>query len=380
MIIKRSLLAPIVFAWTLAAAGMAALAVTVAPGALSQTTLSQPAGPQNLAPAGQIQADAPRFSVKDVQIGERGNQTRIAVLCGGPCEIKKTTGGEFFLGGVEASFELDLSSRSDRLQTLFAEQAGAGAMLSVKTNATVEYANVKNCTVGGMQAACVDLFFAEPIKTAGVTATSVQAREIKTPPVPSPARTREVLKPTPVVQQASATKPSLREGAPERFKTFARLAAPERLEPPVGAILAKVQPIEKTVEVRTPSVRVSEPLAPQIEEDFGVRINAILGKELTSAYCNNAEATLQADAWAMGAMVDVGLCAGARGDAAAAEEILARLLQYTPDNYEAYVGRALIAEQAGEKGVARKYYQDALNAPPPIEESSRIVEALTALQ
>ena len=55
-------------------------------------------------------------------------------------------------------------------------------------------------------------------------------------------------------------------------------------------------------------------------------------------------------------------------------------LEFTPDNYEALVGRAVIAEQAEERGVARKYYQDALNALPPIEESNRIVEAMAALQ
>ena len=52
----------------------------------------------------------------------------------------------------------------------------------------------------------------------------------------------------------------------------------------------------------------------------------ILGKELSSAYCNNADATLQADAYALGAMVDVGLCAAARGEVADADAMLARLL------------------------------------------------------
>jgi len=101
---------------------------------------------------------------------------------------------------------------------------------------------------------------------------------------------------------------------------------------------------------------------------------------LTPAYCNNASATLQADAWALGAMVDVGLCAASRGDVVQADATLARLLEYTPDNYEALVGRALIAELAEEKGVARKYYQDALNSLPPIEESNRIVQAMAALE
>ena len=74
------------------------------------------------------------------------------------------------------------------------------------------------------------------------------------------------------------------------------------------------------------------------------------------------------------------LCSAARGDVVEADATLARLLEYTPDNYQALVGRAVIAELADEKNVAKKYYQDALNAPPPIAESTRIVEAMSALQ
>ena len=61
------------------------------------------------------------------------------------------------------------------------------------------------------------------------------------------------------------------------------------------------------------------------------------------------------------------------------ESILSRLLEYAPDNYEALVGKAVIAELAGERGAALRFYQDALDATPPVRESARIVEAMAAL-
>ncbi|VAW05089.1 hypothetical protein MNBD_ALPHA05-1110 [hydrothermal vent metagenome] len=345
---SKRILAPIVFAWMLATAGMAAVAYTATPEA-------PPVG----------EGAGARIVIGDIQVGERGNQTRIAFLCDGACILEKREADAFYLSGVDASFILDLSRRSKRVQSLRAIPQGEGSMLRIRTDAVIDHTRVKPCTVGGRDAACLDLFF--------VAATQ------KNPPPPS-----KRIKPA---QQASASstaapqpaKPVLREGAPERFKRFAQLAAPERLSPPAGVILAKVQPIEPSVVVRKPAIRKSQPLVEPVVVDFTERVKTLLNKDLSSAFCNNAAAALQADAWALGAMVDVGLCAAARGDVVQGDVTLARLLEYTPDNYEALVGRALIAEQAKEKGVALKYFQDALNSLPPIEESNRIVQAMAAL-
>jgi hypothetical protein len=346
---SKRILAPIVFAWMLATAGMAAVAYTATPEA-------PPVG----------EGAGARIVIGDIQVGERGNQTRIAFLCDGACILEKREADAFYLSGVDASFILDLSRRSKRVQSLRAIPQGEGSMLRIRTDAVIDHTRVKPCTVGGRDAACLDLFF--------IAATQ------KNPPPPS----KRIMP----AQQASASstaapqpaKPVLREGAPERFKRFAQLAAPERLSPPAGVILAKVQPIEPSVVVRKPAIRKSQPLVEPVVVDFTERVKTLLNKDLSSAFCNNAAAALQADAWALGAMVDVGLCAAARGDVVQGDVTLARLLEYTPDNYEALVGRALIAEQAKEKGVALKYFQDALNSLPPIEESNRIVQAMAALE
>lgn len=325
---NRRIVAFFTFGWTLAAAGMAALALNAS-------------------------GDIP--DLEDVQVGERGDQTRIALLCTSPCTLEKRGEFEFLLHGASAEMTLDLTERTKNVDTLTAVPSGDGSLLRVKAERPLDYANVKNCTVGGHAAACIDLFFTDVKTSSAVPADPTQNEK----PV--------------------AAAPALREGASERLSRFAALAPPERLQPPSTAILAKVQPIEKSIEVRKPEMRAQEPSVENAQFDFAARIRIILGKDLASAYCNNAGATLEADPWALNAMVDVGLCAAVRGDVTEAEEILSRLLEYTPDNYEAYVGRALIAEAAGEKSVARRYFQDALNTLPPIEESNRIVEAMAQL-
>ncbi len=357
MISTKRVLAPIVFTWMLATAGMAAVAYTAAPEGSVQSLAGKGAGA--------------RMSIGDIQVGERGNQTRIAFLCDGACILEKREAEAFYLSGVDASFILDLTRRSKRVQSLRAIPQGDGSMLRIRTDAIIDHTRVKRCTVGGRDAACLDLFFI------------AAAQKDRPPPTPSkqrqPAEQASAASTSGVADSRSA-EPALREGAPERFKRFAQLAAPERLSPPAGVILAKVQPIESSVDVRKPAIRKSQPLVEPVKVDFTERVKTLLKKDLTSAFCNNAAAALQADAWALGAMVDVGLCAAARGDVVQGDVTLSRLLEYTPDNYEALVGRALIAELAKEKGVARKYYQDALNSLPPIEESNLIVQAMAALE
>jgi len=329
MVLKKRILASFTFVWTLAAAGMAAVALSATP---------------------------ELNGLDDIQVGERGNQTRIALICAGPCNLEKRGNSEFILRGAAADLSLDLSARSEHVVSLKAASRDGGSLLRIKANRAIDYANTKSCKIGGRAAACIDLFFAAPGPAPSANNASQQS--------PAPDR---------------AAKPALREGASERLGKFAQLTPPERLAPSSAGVLAKVQPIEKSIEVGKPAIRLREPVTPADAFDYGARVRALLGKDLTPAFCNNAQATLQADPWALGAMVDVGLCTAARGDVSEGEDILSRLLEYTPDNYEAHVGRALIAAQAGEKSVARKYFQDALNALPPIEESNRIVQAMAAL-
>ena len=313
-----------------------------------------------------------RPMVTDIRVGERGLQTRIALFCETPCAPEPRGDGAFFLPGAADAFELDISDAGSRALRLESIVMSGGSALVVDYKGTVERSTAGPCTVAGRAASCLDLFFVEEASPAREPelASLRSAPEIRE--TPKPQRIAEAPKP----KKIAPPPPALRETANDRLAVFASLAEPERLQPP---ILAKVQPIEETVTIGTPTLRSSEPQTAKAGRDFDGRIETLLGKSLTPAFCNNADATLQADAWALGAMVDVGLCAAARGQAAEGESILSRLLEYAPDNYEALVGKAVIAELAGERGAALRFYQDALDATPPVRESARIVEAMAAL-
>lgn len=327
------------------------------------------ASPIHAAPS----ASATMGGLDDVQVGERDLQTRIALICDGDCVLEKRGDTEFFLRGAASDMMLDLADRSDNISGFTLTSGIDGSTLDVSAVRLVEYANAKTCSIGGRAAACIDLFFSDA--------------------KPAPARLE-----TPTLDRpALAAKPALRESAPERLSRYASLAPPERLAPPQNARIASVQPVHDPVALSKPAIRENEPPSPRTSAprstaenqapqrsspapfDYAERVEVLLGKTLSSNFCATAKGTLDADPWALGSMVEVGLCQAAAGQTEEAEQTLSRLLAYTPDNYEAHVGRALIAMQIGEKGIARKYFQDALNAPPPIEESNRIVEAMNSL-
>ena len=321
--------------------------------------------------------DAP--GLEDVQVGEKALQTRIALICEGACTVEKRGGAVFFVRGVASDMDLDLSDRSRNISGFAMRPGSGGSALNVKTRRILEYANAKPCTISGRAATCIDMFFAdaEPsqaqLKTPSLAAAPTPVRETPKKQAPAPK-----VEPKPVPQIVA--RPGLRESAPDRLSRFASLAPPERLAPP-RANLASVRPVREPVEVSKPVVRQEAPLpAPKPAPfNYAQQVEKLLGKTLSPGFCGSANATLQSDPWALDAMVNVGLCEAAAGNAEAGDALLSRLLAYTPDNYEAYVGRALIAMQAGEKSVARRYFQNALDAPPPIEESTRIVRVMQTL-
>ena len=329
--------------------------------------------------------------LEDVQIGERGERTRIALICAETCDLTKRNDTEFLLRGANADFQLDLTERSQNLSELVAFSAGGGSLLRVKLEREIDRTEAKACSIGGKKAVCIDLFFngesaaaAQQVAHAQPLRKTADKKTENKPVAAAAAQSSETLgrATAPAIRESrivSVDQPGLREGAPDRLNRFTQLRPPERLAPPVGVVLAKLQPLEAAQPAHPAAIRLKPPVRPTVSTDVRGQVRMILGKEMTAETCEVADATLKVDPWALSAMTDLGLCELVGGDPEEAEAILSRLLEYTPDNYEAHVGRALIAAQAGERGVARKHFQDALNALPPIAESNRIVEAMNAL-
>lgn len=337
-----------------------------------------------LAPAGLVGSAAASMEAPglyDVQIGERGDQTRIALICSSTCSLTKRSDSEFLLRGANADLTLELGAHSKNVSGLTAISAGGGSLVKVSAGREVDYSDAKSCVVGGRQAACIDLFFKASTNAKAKPAKVAAAKPVtKSPPLRSEPQKTPAKSPPTLREPAriAAAAPSLRDGDAEQLFQFANLSSPERFAPPQGVVLAKLQPVIAPPALKA-AVRLKPASATLSALSVDQQILTILGKDLTPEYCARAKAILNSDPWALSAMGDIGLCALVEGEAEEAEAILSRLLEYTPDHFEAHVGRALVASQAGEKSIARKYFQEALNALPPIEESDRIVAAMSAL-
>lgn len=355
-------LAPAAAVIALAAASAAAEAAANAASASASTANS----------AGVAQAEGPsENAIEDVQVGEAGNLMRVALICRTDCRVGARAGGGYFLPEIDAAMKIDLKGRTKIAQALSFAPVDGGSMLQIKAASSVSKASIKPCLIDGLAASCIDIEF----EKAQAQAAAVDAPRLAPKPAPDRAAPAETS-----AQAAPAPAPSLRDAPGEEKLVFARFAPPERLAPPPSETPPQRASIVSTQSEPRPILR--EDVAAKFigaDIDIGREAESILGKRLGVAECEGARARLRADAWALDAMVEVGFCEASNGALEKADGVFSRLLAYTPDNYQALVGRALIAAKTGERAVARRYYQDALNALPPIEESNRIVEAMARL-
>ncbi|HOP19765.1 MAG TPA: hypothetical protein PK585_06770 [Amphiplicatus sp.] len=335
-------------------------------------------------------AGAGQNVIEDVQVGERDNLLRVALICRGECRVAARASGVFFLPGVQSALDVNLAGRSHNATGLRFVPVEGGSTLTIEAEAAILRASIKRCEIDHSPASCIDLEFAGGKAGAAKIANGAPSSKPKAPTqekqaATSPAKAApERMASAPTLRNgesdeaaASVSAPALRDAPDERL-VFARFAPPERFAPPVD-MQPFGAPVKKSEGPRPIIDRDKAAALIGSDVDIAAAAQEILGKRFGPAECGGSEARLRSDAWALEAMVNVGFCSAIAGDLEKADGVFIRLLEYTPDNYEALVGRALIAAKAGEKGVARKYFQDALNALPPIAESDRIVEAMAKL-
>ncbi len=327
--------------------------------------------------------------LEDLLIGSEGAIVRVAVICRTRCEIVASEDpgsfGSFRIEGVEKNLDIDLTGHAGVAERLQLKAVGGASLLTVSAPARLNAARVTDCNTESGPARCIEFRYDRGAMT-------VAAPERLTQPPAAGARAAEAPKPKrPTAAAATkepAPQPGLRsEAAPAEEIPFlgaaiidvdTRLrdtpdlkfavpdfAPPERLAPPP-------REIQSTLKER---VSAPAPRSPA-RFDFAREMTAILGKKNDPATCEGAAARLTADAWALGAMVDLAFCKAASGALEEADDDFTRLLAYTPDNYEALVGRGLIALARGERTRGLDFLQEALNALPPIAESDRIAAAM----
>jgi hypothetical protein len=376
-------------------------------------------------------ASAAEQSLEDIQIGERGRTMRIALICTTRCAVAADGSGDFRLEGVRSSLDVDLAARSALVRRLVITPENGSSRLQIDPVAAITGAAIITCQSETEPAApCIELTFAQGAgaQELGGGTTPVTAARLakpgpreKKPATPAPAKPAPTT-PAPAVRdpglQAAPSirdsvsigadnigadnveppenipflgaavlvaRPSLREETGRELLAFPQFAPPERLAPPQptqpkpeSRSDAGEQIIDPSIEIDRPALIVADRAEALAASSVDIRSEAqsILGKTVDVGACEGAKARLMADAWALESMIDLAFCRAADGDLDAADSDFARLLAYTPDNYEALVGRGLIATARGDHRLGRKYFQDALNALPPIAESDRIVSAM----
>lgn len=321
-------------------------------------------------------------AIEDVQVGERGKLFRVVVICREECPAGARASGVFFLRDVSATLNVDLKGKSRMAERLLFAPVEGGTEMTVRAARDIVASSTKRCAVEGEAAACIDIEFDAP---AGEAATARAKGEAPLaaehePTILAAAQSRA---------RQTGPAPRLREETGGERLIFASLAPPERFDAPSVKSPAAPSPAPEGAPDRAargpddgPRLIINREKAAALigaRVDVGGEAAEILARRFDGPTCAQAETRLKADAWALDAMVDLGFCRAAAGKLDEADGVFARLLDYTPDNYEALVGRALVAARRGRKDEAQRLFQSALNALPPIAESDRIVEAMARL-
>jgi hypothetical protein len=337
---------------------------------------------------------AVKQQLDDILIGADGPIVRVAVLCRTRCDITASDDpnavGAFRIAGIERTLDIDLAGHAGPADHLRLQPVAGGSLLSLEAPARLNAARVIDCETDSGPARCIEFRFDASVKAAAAPERLAQPPAARAPapadPAPKragPATAAKDAAPSPGLRSEAAppaqdvpflgaaviaVEPRLRE-APDAALIVPDFAPPERLAPPQSRPAPDLRSSLRE-RVTAPAPRAAEPFDVQREA------TAILGKTFDPTICEGAAARLSADAWALGAMVDLAFCKAASGALEEADDDFTRLLAYTPDNHQALVGRGLIAIAQGRRERGLDFLQEALNALPPIAESDRIVAAM----
>ncbi|MEL7019444.1 MAG: hypothetical protein AAGL18_12035 [Pseudomonadota bacterium] len=381
-------------------------------------------------------ANRPANRLQDVQIGEKDQVTRVALICLRPCPVTQQ-GEQFLVAGLSetATLAIDGTSKNARalVFTPIKNPKGAagepGSLLSIASEKALLRTHIGACTASGAPATCLDLEFSrkpyardntvsravrqttKPIgptpsddkinQASAVALATGSGQRVSAPGIASPseAGSSRSLASSPTAPPPTAPPPTAPlpaapslapRSSPQRIALAATLrnpASPLRLTP----LRPTSQAAKPQASGNTPVVTTAAPTSPgtvlrPVETDrvlarvdFRAFAETVLNTQFDRDRCDGAQKTLDADAWALGSMGVVGFCQAAAGQFSEAEDIFKRLLTLQPENYEALVGRALIAGVAGETGVALKFLNEALALNPPNALAKRIEGVVAAL-
>lgn len=355
-------------------------------------------------PTHNLSANETLNRLQDIQIGEKGAFTRIAVFCRTDCQITTRSDG-FFIADIQDNLSINLKKISNNAQKITMIPTDNGSLLSIKSQNTALRSSVSTCRMQNISAKCIDLeFSAAPIERLAQPAPAISTtRAIKTKrnnaktaikpsstaltnDVPITKHDLELRNPDSAGTQSKAG-PSITvanaNSTPQTSKQSETLGniRPGTQNP---ALIAVKSPIntpskQKELQLRSPVLRSVETKKILTRIEFRQEAENIINTRFDLNTCNNAQKELQADAWALDAMADIGFCKGAEGKFAEAETIFKRLLTLDQNNTNANIGRALIARTSGEESIAKRFFQDALATSPENSVKLRLSNILSGL-
>ncbi len=315
--------------------------------------------------------------LQDIQIGESGRFLRVALFCRLGCAISQRRDG-FYLEGLQDQILIDIEDQSVNAQRLTMVPQATGSLLKIQSESSVLRSLVKECKIQKADAVCIDLEYGDnplpPDRIAQKEGHDILKAVRKEP---SPV-TKEPLRVTTFSQWtvaapnrpnsvvSSNTSAALREGA----QSSSFIVEGDNANPILLAATPK--PL-------VPNVSLLRPVQTQLvlnRVDFREYAETILDRRFDSENCSNAQAKLQDDAWDLEAMRMVGFCIGAKGDFEQAEIIFKTLLTQNDQNFEAMIGRGLIARVTGEKSVSKRFFNDAMKTRLPKDIEARLNETI----
>lgn len=357
--------------------------------------------------------------LQDIQIGEHQQYTRIALICRNMCTLEERADG-FLVRDLYEDLQIDLSARSRNAIGLSMKPSSGGSVLAIQSDRNILRTFVNSCQIVGGPAVCVDLEFTRLSNTAlkanprqGASSSTSgtfapgKASALEGSPrpeiAPKVAPHRSAVHLSTPHPSSSAPLPSIAEASSIDANTAAKTDSAEQhvlLAKPasVGTLrdpeiqttsqiipaslpssIPFITPTNQTAELARSLLKPVETNALLARLDFRDQAELMLSRTFTRNQCDEARLMLQEDAWALEAMATIGFCQGADGDFQQAEDTFKRLLAQNAENYEALIGRALIAAITGEAGIARKYLGDALTTRPPVptkQEVNKLIDAL----
>ena len=340
--------------------------------------------------------------LQDVQIGENGQTTRIALFCRSGCDVRQRSNG-FVILGIDETTTIPLKRISSNADALTFRPMREGALLSIDTDRVVLRSSVKECTADQTRATCIDLEFSRQpyarnssqssddenvvIASAGGSDEASGKADLATEQNQS-SQNQSGQKLAQQASPISLAPPSQIDG-PQRLA----LRNSDALEPLPGATSSQSFSLreDKPVLVNAPARSIPSANAPRtggtsilrpVETaavltriDFREMSEQILQRRIDAEQCAQAQSTLSQDAWALDAMATLGFCAGGDGEFEKAEGIFKQLSSQDPENADALIGRALIARVTQEPTIAAKYFADALAVSDDELLRTRIIQA-----